>query len=170
MHTEAPVVGIFEQRRSAETAVDELWHAGFAHDQVGYLIPGQGVVEAHTATEDVEEKAARGTKRGAAAGGALGALAGAAIVGLLPGVGMVLAGGVFAGMIIGAAAGAAVGTFAGPFIAMGLSEGEAQRCEDAVAAGKTIVVVQAGDRLDKALEILRSHGAEIELSPVLTAY
>ncbi len=169
MDSNDPVVGFFSNRRTAETAVHELWHAGFAHDRVGYLIPGRGVVEAHTATEDMEEKAAEGTKRGAAAGGALGAVAGAAVASLIPGIGTVLAGGILAGAVVGAATGAAVGTFAGPFVAMGLSEGEAQRCEAAIAAGKTIVVVQGRERANKVVEILRSHGAQIERTPMMAA-
>jgi len=59
MELTCPVVGMFEERKSAETAVDALWHAGFRHDQVGYLIPGRGVTQAQTGAAHVQPRARR---------------------------------------------------------------------------------------------------------------
>ena len=49
------VAAVFDNRGKAESAIDNLWHAGFRHDQIGILTPGRGVTEATTATEKTEE-------------------------------------------------------------------------------------------------------------------
>jgi len=62
------VTAIFADRGKAESAIDNLWHAGFRHDQIGILMPGGRVAEATTSTEKNEETAAQGAVAGAAAG------------------------------------------------------------------------------------------------------
>jgi hypothetical protein len=160
----SPVVAVFETHGQAESAIDALWHEGFRHDQIGILIPGEGVAEATTRTEGLEENAASGAATGAITGGALGAIAGAAVAGMIPGIGPVLAAGLLAGAVGGAAAGAAVGTFLGPFIALGLSEEEARHYQKQFTAGRTIVVVKPEGRDKEAITILRSHGGDVERS------
>jgi hypothetical protein len=161
------VVAVFDERGQAESAIDELWHQGFAHDHLGIVMPGGRVTEATTATEQKEERAARGAVGGAVTGGALGAIAGAAVASVVPGVGPVLAGGILAGAVTGLAAGAAIGVFAGPFVALGLSEADAQAYERAFRAGRTILTVQAEpQQVERVLMILRSHGGhDIKTAP-----
>lgn len=154
---ELPVIAVFPDRRNAEGAIDELWHRGFRHDQIGILMPGQGEQEAQTETGPLEETAANGTTTGAVTGGALGALVGAIVVGAIPGIGPVLAGGLLTGIITGAAAGAAVGVYLGPFLAMGLSENEARYYAHQIKAGRTLVVVHAHGREDEARMVLHKH-------------
>src|SRR4051812_22216014 len=101
--THPAVVAVFPTRGQAEGAIDELWHAGFRHDQVGVITPG-GVQEATTHTDGAEATAAGGAATGAVAGGAIGAIIGAAAVGAIPGIGPILAGGLLAGVATGAAA------------------------------------------------------------------
>jgi hypothetical protein len=151
-----PVVAVFQDRSSADSAIDELWHAGFPREHIGILVPGEGMSPAHTAMEPLEDKAAAGTTKGAVAGGVAGAVAGAMAVSLVPGMGPVLA-----GVALGAAAGAALGTFAGPFVALGLSEEEAHRLEHEHGGGKTIVVVRTDEQPERVVEILHSHGGTI---------
>jgi hypothetical protein len=157
-----PVVGVFPDRGRAESAIDELWHAGFHKDQIGIVIPGHGVHEATTATESLEEKAAGGATTGAITGGAIGAVLGAVVIAVAPGIGPVIAGGMLAGIaasvVGGAAAGAAVGTFLGPFIALGISEEDARRYQGELAAGRTVLVVQPRERAREAITILSEHG------------
>lgn len=62
------VVAVFETRAQAEAAIDDLWHAGFAHDQIGLAGPGESVNEAHTVTGKVEKEAADGAVRSENAG------------------------------------------------------------------------------------------------------
>ncbi len=71
------VAAVFDARGQAESAIDNLWHAGFRHDQIGIVTPGGRVAEATTSTEKTEENAAEGAVAGAATGGAIGAVAGA---------------------------------------------------------------------------------------------
>src|SRR5712691_5867092 len=104
----ATVVAVFDDRAQAESAIDDLWHTGFRHDQIGIASPGGRLTEAQTPTGAREDKAATGAATGAVTGGALGVLAGTLAMVLLPGVGAVLTGGLLAGIIGGAAAGAAV--------------------------------------------------------------
>src|SRR5260370_42067547 len=82
--TELMVTAVFDNRGQAESAIDNLWHAGFRHDQVGILMPGGQGTEATTATEETEENAATGAVTGAAAGGTIGAVAGGVGRGLGP--------------------------------------------------------------------------------------
>ncbi len=156
--TESMVTAVFADRGQAESAIDNLWHAGFRHDQIGILMPGGQVMEATTATEKTEENAAEGAVTGAAAGGALGAVVGATAAAVIPGVGPVLAGGILTGLVLGGAAGAAAGSYLGPFLAMGFSKTDAQRYQSELKAGRTIVTVKAEDRAADAVTILRSHG------------
>ncbi len=59
------VTAVFDTRGKAESAIDNLRHAGFRHDQIGILTPGGHVAEATTSTEKTEEKAATGAVTGA---------------------------------------------------------------------------------------------------------
>jgi hypothetical protein len=152
------VTAVFDDRGKAESAIDNLWHAGFRHDQIGILTPSGQVAEATTATEKTEENAAEGALTGAAAGGAIGAVAGALATALIPGVGPVLAGGILTGTILGGAAGAAAGSYLGPFVALGFSKEEADRYHSELKAGRTFVMVRAEGRAADAVTILRSHG------------
>jgi hypothetical protein len=154
------VAAVFGNRGKAESAIDNLWHAGFRHDQIGILMPGGQLAPATTATEKTEENAAGGAVTGAAAGGAIGAVIGALVAAIIPGVGPVLAGGILAGLVFGGAAGAAVGSYLGPFVALGFSEDEARRYHDELKAGRTVVIVRAEDRAADAVTILRSHGGK----------
>jgi hypothetical protein len=160
------VVGVFLDRRHAEVAMDALRHALFAEHDIGFLSPtGSGTAE-DTPTARIEHEAEKGAVRGAVAGGAIGAVAGGVAVGLIPGIGPVLAGGLLLGVLGGAAAGAAAGTYLGPFLGMRhVDDNLARHVERELVGGRTIVTVRAGDRVTKALDILRDHGAISVLGP-----
>src|SRR5437763_13886542 len=72
MSNEQWLVGVFDDRHEAETAVDELEQAGFKHDQLGFAIRGSDAVSGGMITD------AEGTKDGigAATGLAAGAITG----------------------------------------------------------------------------------------------
>jgi hypothetical protein len=156
--TPSTVIAVFDDRGHAESALLELVHAGFSHDQIGMVTPGGRITEGTTPSEKLEDDAGEGAVAGAITGGAVGALAGALVVGLVPGLGPVLAGGILAGIALGAAGGAAVGSYLGPFIALGLSEEEAKYYGEELRSGRTVVAVRAGDRAAEARTILHSHG------------
>ncbi len=151
------VVAVYRTRGQAEAAIDQLWHAGFTKDQVGIMIPGEGIKEPVTEIEQHEENHANGAVAGAVTGTAVGTIAGALAMVLIPGLGPILTGGVLMGVIAGAATGAAVGSFAGPFLAMGFSEEDVHRYQTDLRSGRTVVVVQTDGKQDRAIMILRSH-------------
>jgi Heat induced stress protein YflT len=161
------IAAVLPDRAHAETAIDELWRIGIPQNHIGILSPAGNITEATTATEPYETNAARGAETGAIAGAVVGTVAGALATVLIPGIGAVLAGGILSGIVLGGAAGAAAGTFMGPFIALGFTEEEARGYERELKAGRTVLVVKAGDRLDKVRSVLRSHlGRELELARV----
>ncbi len=152
-----PVVGVFEDRRSAEKAVEELHRAGFHNDQIGVVVrdgeaADQPVVEADVHAEE-------GAAVGAVTGGVLGTLLGVGIALSLPGVGSLLAAGILAGVLGGATVGITSGGLIGALIGMGVSEEEAQHYEREFHSGRTLVTVHADGRHAEAAAILAHCGA-----------
>src|SRR5262249_36416411 len=136
-------IGTFADRRVAEHFVDELRRAGFGEEQIGVVMPGGSPPPPAEGDTNLA---------GALTSGAVGAFAGLALaVGLLPGVGPVMAGGLLAGSL----GGAAVGGVLGSLLAHGLSEEEARHHEGQLRDGRSLVVVQAAGRTAEALAILR---------------
>jgi hypothetical protein len=154
------VVAIFPNRGAAEKAMDSLRHAEIEEKYIHVAGPGEPLHEDTSATAKLEKQSEKGAVRGAVVGGAAGALAGAVATGIIPGIGPILAGGILAGILGGAATGAAVGTYAGPFVALGASETDAKQWEGELKAGRTMVMVQAGEKIEQGLLILQRHGGE----------
>ncbi|MFL5330741.1 MAG: hypothetical protein ACJ8C4_17720 [Gemmataceae bacterium] len=156
--TATTAVGVFDDKNQAGIAIDALKKAGFTEQQIGVAshevtkhFGGVNAQEQHTA----ESGAIRGSLVGTGVGAVLG-LAGAS---LIPGVLPFVAGSLLVSTLVGGAAGAAVGAFAGPFIALGMSEHEANIHAQHVAAGKTVLLVYAPDRRDEARDIMVHNGA-----------
>ena len=152
------VVGIFEDQNHALEAIRALRRAGFTDQQIG-LASRHAIGEPELPQVTAQQLAGDASLKGAAVGGGIGAVAGAVAAGVVPVIGPVLAGGLLVGALGGAALGAAVGTFAGPFIALGMSEKDAQEYARHVEAGRTAVIVHTTDRQELARKILDEHGA-----------
>jgi len=186
--TRTTAVGIFTERRLADHAIEELHNAGFSNDQIGFvsregytgdkqelIIPAQaGTGTAPTggapvagvptpvSTDDVtatEESKTETTAAGVVGGGVLGGILGAAAALLIPGLGPAIAGGILTAVLGGAAIGAVAGGLIGALTNMGVPEDEAHFYQDELRAGRTLVTVQAEDRYEEALAILRRNGA-----------
>jgi hypothetical protein len=159
---QGPIIAVFEDLEHAESAIDELRHAGFQEDQVGMATPGGSLHSASTPISRREERAASGAATGSAAGGVAGAVGGALAAALIPGIGPIMAGGFLAGILVGtvggAAAGAALGGWIGPFVALGIPEQDAQRYGRDLQAGRTIVIIKPEERREEAERIVRDHG------------
>ena len=154
------VAGVFDDVRQAERAIADLYKAGFAIDRIDMVTRSQGETEG-TPDFALQKNAAQGTVAGAVVGAGVGALAAAAVATLaVPGVGVVLGGGLLAGVIGGAALlGAAGGSLVGTFIALEMSEEDARYYARAVhEEGRTVVLVQTPDRADEARAILARNG------------
>jgi hypothetical protein len=152
------VVGVFTDRVQAEQAINELRHAGFSDDQIGFILRGNPAVEG-TAQGETGSDAGAGAAAGAVSGGVLGGVLGAAAALLIPGFGPAIAGGILTATLSGAAIGAAAGGIIGALTGLGVPEEEARYYQGEFEAGRTIVTVKAANRYQEALDILRSNGA-----------
>jgi hypothetical protein len=151
------IAASFPTHDQAEAAIEELWHSGFAHEDIGIAGPSDTLRKAQTAGGALDESGGHGAAIGAATGGVAGALVGGLVAALLPGIGMVLTGGLLVEDILATATGAAAGGFLGPFVALGLSSDEAKHFSGELKAGRTIVVVKTELRAPDALEIFHRH-------------
>jgi hypothetical protein len=150
------VVGVFADQRQARQALHELHLAGFPPEQIGFLVRDEAQVPQETATEKLSEGTEIDPATGAVTGGVVGGILGAAVSLLIPGLGPVLAGGLLT-TVGGAVLGAATGGFIATLTQMGVPEEEARSYDEAVQAGRTIVIVQAGERLEEAYTILKQN-------------
>jgi len=154
------VVAVFEDRSAAENAVDALEQAGFSADSIGYVIRGSDAVMGGMITDAAGAKDGRGAAAGAITGGMIGGVAAAAASLLIPGVGLLVAGGVLASFFGGALAGSAIGGILGAMNGLGVSEREAQFYERQFHEGRAIVAVIAADRSPEAVGILANYGGQ----------
>jgi hypothetical protein len=153
------VVGIFTDRSGAVAAVEELRHAGFRLDQIGVVVRHDGDREAHA--DKVDEDVGTGLVAGTFLGGLAGAVAG----GLIPGVGPVLAVGIFGGMVGCGTLGAVAGSLIGNLIALGIPEDEARHYNRQLRAGDTLVTVDTDGRDAEVFAIFgRFHASNVAAS------
>jgi hypothetical protein len=154
---EKPIsIGIFPDPEQANRALIALEHAGFNKDQIGYVSP-TGVDLTGEVTD--ETPSTTSIAAGAVGGGTVGGLLGAGAALLIPGVGPVLAGGVFISTIWGAAIGSVAGGLIGAFISVGIPAEEARYYQSELEKGHTLVTVKGGERAQEAMHILYENGA-----------
>lgn len=118
------IVGLFDERITADKAIEGLLEDGMDRDRIGAIVRESGDAaggqEIETVeTTDVGAEASRGAAGGAIGGGATGATVGfLTSIGMLaiPGAGPFLAGGTLAATLAGAGVGAAGGTVTGGVI------------------------------------------------------
>ncbi len=144
-------VGVFSDIHQARQAIDDLKHAGFDDEEIGFL---SRVTETDTGN-DVEGSAATG----AISGGVVGGILGAAAALLIPGFGPAIIGGILAATVGGVAIGATAGGILGALTSLGVSENEAKFYQRELEAGRTIVTVKSADGAAQATAILRNRGA-----------
>lgn len=164
------ISGVFEGRKDAEQAINQLRKAGIPDQKIGLVTPGSDGEELETSLPVTDtERPGMGRAMGAAVGGAMGA-AGGATLGLavaslaVPGVGPVLAFGMVGAAllgIVGATAGAAVGNTLEEELGEGVPHEDIYLYEDALRHGHSILLVytDTDDQTDRAEDILSSAGA-----------
>lgn len=154
------VVGVFDERREAQEAIDDLRQSGFREDQLGVAMRDTGNAVQPISHVERGSMAGEGATAGVVAGAGIGGMWAIAIAaGLLPAIGPVIAGGLLASLLASAAAGAAAGGILGALIGVGVPEQEARYYETEFAAGRVLVTVRPEGREDEATVILRNHGA-----------
>jgi hypothetical protein len=154
--TRTSVAGVFTDRASAQSAVDDLKRLGFTDGQIGVIAThvDDPAVNHHTGRNIAE-----GCVIGAATGAGVGALWALGIAAqLFPPLGVVIGGSLMA-FLASAGTGAAIGTVLGALTAAGIPDDEARFYEAEIRAGRTLVTVEATTRASEAHEILRRHGA-----------
>ena len=106
------VVGVFEDRRQAQQAVDGLKRAGFREDEIGIVSHNQDEGAARGDAADREGRAGKGASRASdrsrGGGWAIGIAAG-----VLPAIGPIVAGGILASILASAAGTAVAGGLIG---------------------------------------------------------
>lgn len=159
------IVGIINDRESAETAIPRLVAAGIDRDSIGLMWRDKNVrqpdeikvVTYHDDHEDASTEAGKGAVGGAVGGAATGVgtmLLASAGLALIPGIGAFLAAGTIAATVGAAAAGAVGGTVTGGLIGAligatddGATKSEAAhtRYRDAIERDGYLVTVDAVD-------------------------
>jgi len=142
------VVGIFETRTEAESAIQRLKGAGVAPEAISLAMKdireSSDLVEA-TGANDLSGE---GATAGAVSGAAVGTLVGLALVGstfVLPGVGTFLIGGPLAAALAGAGIGAASGGLLGALIGAGIPETEAEHYATGIEQGQILISTNVND-------------------------
>jgi hypothetical protein len=154
----ATVVGVFTNQLLAERALSDLHRADFNDEQIGFAMRAKEAAGVNIAPTDARAHAI-GATTGAVSGGVAGGLLSAAAALLIPGVGPAVTGGVLAATLSGVVLGAVAGGFVGALQGMGVSEEEAHYYERELESGRIIVAVDAGEREQEVLDILRRNGA-----------
>lgn len=160
------VVGLFQDRSDAESAIRDLKEAGFTEQQIGVAMQDRD--EQQQLMQDTGSTAAEGAAKGAVSGGVVGGLIGLLGSLLIPGVGPIVVGGVLASTLTGAGIGAATGGIIGALMGIGVPEADAQHFDQGIRSGGILVTVDAGQRVSEALAILEQH--DVDLGPSNAAH
>jgi hypothetical protein len=161
---EHSVVGVYETLGEAENAVRSLGDGGFPIQQVSIIaqhLEDDRRVHGYVTSCDVAKSSAA---TGAWVGGIFGLLVGAAFL-WVPGVGPLVVAGSLAAVLLGGAEGAVAGAAAsgllGWLIGLGISREKILKYEEAVRAGKYLVVAHGTpEAVTTAQEILTGSPAE----------
>lgn len=158
------VVGLFDNRSQARSAVQELLEAGTKREDISVMskeLEGKNAVvelveeDGHEQIEDM----AKGAGTGAAIGGLAGLLLGLTAL-AIPGIGPVLAAGPLAALIAGAGIGATAGGLISGLTRLGMSEHQAHTYAEGVRRGGTLVSVNVADEgAPQVVTIMKRHGA-----------
>ena len=142
------LTGMFSDRKSAETAYNELHDRGYSNDEIDLIMSDE--TRKKNFSDDAEEteigtKAAEGAGKGSAIGGTVGAIAGViAALGtslVIPGLGLVVAGPLAAGLA-GAGAGGVTGGIIGALVGSGIPEARAKLYEKGIKKGNIVLGVR----------------------------
>jgi hypothetical protein len=142
------VVGIFETRTEAESAIQRLKESGIAPDAISIAMKDVRESGDLVDSTGVHDLSGEGATAGAVSGAAVGSLIGLALVGstfVLPGVGTFLIGGPLAAALAGAGIGAASGGLLGALIGAGIPEAEAEHYATGIEQGHILISTNVPD-------------------------
>lgn len=167
------VVAVFNERRAADRAIDDLRESGFTPDSIGVVTrdaQGNAIVQGNVDTPgETDSYAGEAALAGAVAGAGIGGLVGLGVLaGVVPVIGPALAAGTLATILTNVAGGAAITGLGAALIGWGIPEEQAQYYDSQLQAGRVVVTVKADDRRDMARSILESHGGYDHTTPPRT--
>jgi uncharacterized membrane protein len=163
------VVGLFEDRVSAESAIQRLMADGIDRDSISIAM--KDVREASAWSDDIQvnDLSAEGATAGLVSGAGVGVLVGMALVGstvLLPGLGTFLIGGPIAAALTGAGIGAVSGGLIGGLIGTGIPEDEAEHYAQGIERGGIFVSAHVPeDKVAEARRVFDEEGSTRTYAP-----
>jgi len=158
------VVGMLDQVDQAENAINDLKLAGFSPEAISVVTRTKPATEVADTDVTEDNEAGQGALAGAIGGGTLGAVLGWLLAGgtaLIPGVGPVIAAGIFAATISGALLGGTLGGVSGALVGQGVPKEDAEEYESYMKDGRTLVTVHpaSGQQVEATYDIFDRNGA-----------
>ena len=154
------VVGVFNSVHDAQEAVRDLEMEGISRHDISIVANKNATGYETMEPSDKSSNVVADAGIGAAIGGVGGLLLSAAGLITVPVIGPILAAGPIAAALTGAGIGAAAGGMVGALTESGIPEEDAKYYAEGVRRGDVLVTVKvAGERADRASEIMDSHGA-----------
>lgn len=162
--TTQTMIAVFDDPAQAEQAINDLKVAGFTPDSIS-VVTRERDTQTHL-DEATGNEAAQGALVGSLGGGTLGAVLGWLLAGgtaLIPGIGPVVAAGIFGATLSGALIGGTVGALSGALAGLGVPQDEADEYETFVKDGRTLVTAQAatGHQAEAAFDIFQRNSATV---------
>lgn len=167
------VLGLFDDRAGAETAIDDLNGEGYNPEDVSIIMKDTG--EGREMEESTGANVGGGATTGAVVGGIAGLLIGVGTI-VVPGIGGLLIGGPLAaalglsGAVATTAEGALTGTVAGGLIgalvSLGLSKKDAQEYERRIKEGAILLAVPAMDEEESHLRMILQNNDAYDIKSV----
>jgi hypothetical protein len=148
------VVGMFESRTEAESAIHRLKTTGIGMDSISVAMRDRQETTELAEATGTDDMTGEGATAGIVSGAAVGTLVGLALVGstfVLPGIGTFLVGGPLAAALTGAGIGAASGGLLGALIGSGIPEHEAEHYSAGIEQGNILVSATVSDDLAPAV-------------------
>jgi uncharacterized membrane protein len=136
------VVGLFDDRISAESAIHRLIEHGIDRDAISIAMKDAREATSISEATGTYDLSAEGATAGVVSGAGVGVVVGLALIGstvLLPGLGTFLIGGPIAAALTGAGIGAVSGGLIGGLIGMGIPEDEAEHYASGIHRGEIFV-------------------------------
>jgi hypothetical protein len=158
------VVGLFDNRVAAESAINRLLGDGINRDSISIAMKDAREATELTDATGANDLSSEGATAGVVSGAAVGALVGVALVGstvLLPGLGTFLIGGPIAAALTGAGIGAASGGLIGGLIGAGIPEEEANHYAAGIERGGVFISAHVPEgQVVEARRIFDEEGSE----------
>jgi len=149
------IIGVFESRSNAESAVNSLRQQGFSNEEINIISQKPQSQDVHY---DNDDDIADGTLTGSTLGGIGGLLLGTGVL-AIPGIAPIVA--LAGGPIAAAVGGAIAGGITGGLIDWGIPAEESQHYEEEVIQGSILAIIHTDSaRVNSVAQILRQNGAK----------